>query len=168
MDVYSEEFIRFWSALNKNNVEYLMVGGVATNLNGYQRTTDDINILIRDSPQNRKNIRFAFKDYSNVEYFMFETIQFIPGWTNFNLNNGIRLGIMTNMKGLESFGFDELLSAAFRAEIEGIIVPFLYINHLIQNKKAVNRPKDQVDVIYLERIKKILEEQSSQDNQPDF
>lgn len=72
------------------------------------------------------------------------------------------------MKGLESFGFDELLSAAFRAEIEGIIVPFLHINHLIQNKKAVNRPKDQVDVIYLERIKKILEEQSSQDNQPDF
>jgi len=58
------------------------------------------------------------------------------------------------MKGLESFGFDELLSAAFRAEIEGIIVPFLHINHLIQNKKAVNRPKDQVDVIYLERIKK--------------
>jgi len=54
MDVYCEEFIRFWSALNKNNVEYLMVGGVATNLNGYQRTTDDINILIRDSPQNRK------------------------------------------------------------------------------------------------------------------
>ena len=54
MDVYCEEFIRFWSALNKNNVEYLMVGGVATNLNGYQRTIDDINILIRDSPQNRK------------------------------------------------------------------------------------------------------------------
>ena len=48
MDVYSEEFIDFWSALNKNNVEYLMVGGVATNLNGYQRTTDDIDILIRN------------------------------------------------------------------------------------------------------------------------
>ena len=37
--------------------------------------------------------------------------------------------------------------------------PFLQINHLIQNKKAVNRPKDQLDVIYLEKIKKILEEE---------
>jgi hypothetical protein len=39
-----------------------MVGGVATNLNGYQRTTDDMDILIRDSLGNRKNIRLAFKD----------------------------------------------------------------------------------------------------------
>jgi len=162
MDVYSEEFIDFWSALNKNNVEYLMVGGVATNLNGYQRTTDDIDILIRDSPQNRKNIRLAFKDYSNIDYFMLETIPFIPGWTNFNLNNGMRLDIMTSMKGLENFDFDELLSVAFKADIEGIIIPFLHINHLIQNKRAVNRPKDQIDVIYLEKIKKILEEESNQ------
>ena len=162
MDVYSEEFIDFWSALNKNNVEYLMVGGVATNLNGYQRTTDDIDILIRDSPQNRKNIRLAFKDYSNIDYFMLETIPFIPSWTNFNLNNGMRLDIMTSMKGLENFDFDELLSVAFKADIEGIIIPFLHINHLIQNKRAVNRPKDQIDVIYLEKIKKILEEESNQ------
>jgi hypothetical protein len=42
MDIYNEEFIRFWSALNENNVEYITVGGVATNLNGYQRTTDDM------------------------------------------------------------------------------------------------------------------------------
>jgi len=36
-------------------------------------------------------------------------------------------------------------------------VPFLHINHLIQNKKVVNRPKDQVDVIELEKIRKLRE-----------
>ena len=43
-------------------------------------------------------------------------------------------------------------------------VPFLHINHLIANKKAVNRPKDQLDVIYLEKIKQIQEENPSSKN----
>jgi hypothetical protein len=44
------------------------------------------------------------------------------------------------------------------ADLEGVEVPFLHINHLIENKKIVNRPKDQVDVIELEKIRKIREE----------
>lgn len=41
------------------------------------------------------------------------------------------------------------------ATIYEIEVPFLQINQLIANKKAVNRGKDQVDVIELELIKKL-------------
>jgi hypothetical protein len=163
MDIYDEEFISFWSALNRNKVDYIMVGGFATNLNGYQRSTEDIDIWIRDSIENRRNLRNAFKEYSNIDYFMFETIQFIPGWTNFSLNNGMQLDIMIDMKGLEEYSFDECMQVAQKANIENVIVPFLHINHLILNKKAVNRPKDQLDVIYLEKIKKILEEEAQKD-----
>lgn len=63
------------------------------------------------------------------------------------------------MKGLEGYSFDECMTVAKKVDIASITVPFLHINHLIQNKKAVNRPKDQLDVIYLEKIKKILEEE---------
>lgn len=48
------------------------------------------------------------------------------------------------------------------AEIDDIKVPFLHINHLIANKKAVNRPKDQMDVIYLDKIKKCLDEKAKE------
>jgi hypothetical protein len=34
MDIYDDEFIRFWGELNKLGVKYIMVGGVATNMNG--------------------------------------------------------------------------------------------------------------------------------------
>jgi hypothetical protein len=160
MDIYNEEFLKFWSALNNNNVEYIMVGGVATSLNGYQRTTDDIDVWVKDSLENRKRLRKAFYDYWGIDFFMIETMQIIPGWTDFNLNNGIQLDIMLDMKGLEQYSFDECFQVASKADIDGVIVPFLHINHLIQNKKAVNRPKDQIDVIYLEKIKQIQEEQS--------
>ena len=41
----------------------------------------------------------------------------------------------------------------YTEEIEGVNVPFLHINQLIDNKKAVNRPKDQSDVVELEKIR---------------
>jgi len=95
------------------------------------------------------------------DYYMMETIQFVPGWTDFQLNNGLRLDIMVDMKGLENFSFQECLSIAAVAEIEGVKVPFLHMNQLIANKKAVNRPKDQIDVIELEKISKLREEDDS-------
>lgn len=158
MDIFDEELLNFWRCLNKGNVRYIMVGGVATNLNGYQRTTDDIDVWIQDTVENRSNFRLAFKEYSGTDYYMMERLQIIPGWTYFNLNNGYRLDLMVNMKGLENYSFDQCLQLARIAEIDDVKVPFLHINHLIANKKAVNRPKDQLDVIYLEKIKQIEEE----------
>jgi len=46
----------------------------------------------------------------------------------------------------------------FCTDIDGLKIPFLHINHLIANKKAINRPKDKIDVEQLEKIKKIREE----------
>jgi len=67
----------------------------------------------------------------------------------------VEVDILTKMKGLEDITFKECLEQASIADIEGVRIPFLHINHLILNKNAVNRPKDQIDVIELEKIKKI-------------
>ena len=158
MDIFDEEMLNYWRCLNKNDVRYIMVGGVATNLNGFQRTTDDIDVWIEDTLQNRENYRIAFKEYSGVDYYTINTMQIIPGWTNFNLNNGFRLDLMVSMKGLEKYSFEKCLLLSNKADIDGVIVPFLHINHLIENKKVVARPKDLNDIIELEKIKKIQEE----------
>ena len=159
MDIYNQEFLSLWNALNEFDVKYIMVGGVATNLNGYQRTTDDIDIWIKDTLENRQNFRQAFKKYSDIDYFMLDEMQIVPGWTFFNLNNGVRLDIMIDVKGLENYSFEQCLKMSSHADIDGVIVPFLHINHLIESKKAANRPKDQIDVIYLEKIKQLLDEE---------
>ena len=158
MDIFDEEIIKLWKSLQDNNVRYIMVGGYATNIHGYQRYTGDMDIWIQDTPDNRRYLRKAFKEAGMGDYFMMDTIQFVPGWTEFKLNNGLRLDIITTMKGLEAFTFDDCLKMSTIAEIEEVKVPFLHINQLIANKKAVNRPKDQVDVIELEKIKELRKE----------
>jgi hypothetical protein len=162
MDIFNEELLRLWRSLNRHQVKYIMVEGVATNLNGYQRSTEDIGLWIDDKPENRRRLRIVFQECDMGDYFMMERLQFVPGFNDFRLNNGLRVDIMVNMKGLEAFTFEECLQQATVADIEGLLVPFLQINQLIENKKAVNRSKDQLDVIYLERIKKIQEDEDAE------
>jgi hypothetical protein len=158
MDIFDEEILIFWDCLNNNSVKYIMVGGYATNIHGFQRYTGDMDIWIEDTIENRNNLRAAFKDAKMGDYFMLDKMQFVPGWTDFMLNNGLKLDILVSMVGLEGFTFDECLAMATIGDFEGINVPFLHINQLIANKIAVNRPKDQIDVIELEKIKKLREQ----------
>ena len=138
--------------------EYILVGDFAANFHGYQRFTADMDIWLYDTLENRKRLRLAFKNCNMGDFPLVETIEFVPGWTEFYLNNGIRLNILTEMKGLEGFTFDECLQIASVAKIDGVDIPFLHINQLIQNKKVVNRAKDQLDVTALEAIKKLKED----------
>ncbi len=160
MDVQDEELLQFWRILNKHNVQYIMVGGLATRLHGYNRTTDDLDVWLQDTLLNRQSFRAAFQELGYGDYPSIETMEFIPGWTTFYAA-GVELDIMTEMKGLENEDFATCYQMANKADIDGVIVPFLHINHLIANKKAVNRPKDQLDVIYLEKIQKLREEEGS-------
>ena len=152
MDVMDENLLEFWQKLNNNQVLYIMVGGLSVNFNGHNRVTDDLDIWIKDTLENRQRFRKAFNDLGYGDFLSFETTQFIPGWSQFYVGQGIVLDIMTTMKGLEEYSFDECYKEASVAAIDGIKVPFLHINHLLQNKRAVARPKDLDDIRELEKI----------------
>jgi len=62
------------------------------------------------------------------------------------------------MKGLEEFSFSDCYKSAAIADIFDLKIPFLHINQLIANKKAVNRSKDQIDVIGLENVIRLSKE----------
>jgi len=157
MDVLDEGLLRFWKSLNDHGVKYIMVGGFATRFHGFNRSTDDLDIWLYDTLDNRQNLRSTFKELGYGDFPSLETMQFVPGWTSFHVDNSIELDIMTSMKGVEELSFLECLEIASIADLDGVIVPFLNINQLIANKKAVNRPKDQIDVIALEQIRQLRE-----------
>lgn len=79
-------------------------------------------------------------------------MQFLPGWTDFTLAFGMRLDLMTEIKGLENKSFDELLSVATIVKVGNIPVNFIDYHNLILAKKAANRLKDQLDIAELQKI----------------
>lgn len=162
MDVFDEELLRFWKIANQFHLKYIMIGGVATNLHGFQRTTEDIDLWIKDSVSNKEVLRKVFREYGMGDFKTLKDTQFVPGWTYFHLDNGLRLDVMTSVKGLENSNFDSLLGSASIATIYDVDIPFLHLKALIISKRAANRPKDQLDLIELEKIKRIIEEEGSQ------
>ena len=154
MDILDEEILNLWRIFHKNNVQYIMVGGFATNLHGFNRTTADLDIWIKDTLVNRKNIRKSFNELGFGDLKEIETTQLIPGWSGINIEAGFELDMMTEMKGIPQDRFDECFEIAPTAEIKEIPIKFLHINQLIEAKKASARPKDLIDLIELEKIRK--------------
>lgn len=147
-----KQIIDVWKHLSENNVNYLTIGGFAVNIYGYGRNTGDIDIFIEDTIANRENLRNAIKQIGLGDFESINTMQFIPGWTDFTLNINFRLDIMTSVKGLENQPFAALLEKANIIDIDGIPVFFIDYDNLIISKKAANRLKDQLDIEELEKL----------------
>ncbi|MBA0884668.1 nucleotidyltransferase [Flavobacterium sp. BBQ-18] len=152
----NEQILDVWKYLSENNVNYLTIGGFAVNIYGYGRNTGDIDIFIEDTIVNRENLRNAIKQMGLGDFESINTMQFIPGWTDFTLNFNLRLDIMTSVKGLENQSFTAILEKANVVDINGIPVFFIDYKNLIIAKKAANRPKDLLDIEELEKINRDL------------
>ena len=159
MDIFDENILSFWKNLNNNSVRYIMIGGFAVNLHGFNRTTADIDIWLEDNATNRLAFGKVMYEYG-YEDIDWITVDIIPGWTNFYIGNNIYIDVILEMKGLNEYSFSDCLNMASIAKIFDIYVPFLHINQLIKNKKETNRPKDKIDIIELENIKRIRTEEN--------
>ncbi|ABG58294.1 DUF6036 family nucleotidyltransferase [Cytophaga hutchinsonii] len=154
MDILDEGILNLWKNLHDYNVKYIMVGGFATNLHGFSRTTDDCDIWIEDTPANRNNLRTALEKNEGLDFSAVERMEFVPGWSSIQLQSGLSLDIMTYLKGFPQEAFENCYNQASEALLYDLTIRFLQLNHLIEAKKQTGRPKDLIDVIELEKIQK--------------
>ncbi len=156
----NEQIIAIWNSFFENKVKYITIGGFAVNIYGYNRSTGDVDIYLEDTLENRINLRKALKSINLGDFETIETMQFIPGWTDFTLNYGLRLDIMTAVKGLEDKSFSSLLDDATVVMIGETPVYFIDYENLIIAKKASNRAKDILDIEELEKVNNENEEKA--------
>lgn len=153
-DKESAEMLQLLSVFQKHSVDYLIVGGFAVNRYGYNRTTGDLDIYLRDTKQNRKNLIEAIDEMGYGRYDMLLDMPIIAGYCEIMMDDGMYADLMTDIPGLEKENYDEYLNMATVDVVQGFEIKFLHYNHLLENKKATNRPKDRLDVEELKRINK--------------
>ena len=153
MIIFKEEVIGFMKLLNKNEVRYILVGGLAVNYHGYARSTGDIDVWLDDSDDNRKHLVNALTDFGVEGASAFLTHPLIPGYSEILLGDGIYLDFMANMTALKQNQFQECYQMAEKFLMdENTEVNFLSINKLIEEKTKLGRPKDLDDVEKLKVI----------------
>ncbi|WP_194775686.1 hypothetical protein [Pararhodonellum marinum] len=149
-----EEIVRIWRSLFNADVKFIVVGGFAVNFYGYNRNTGDLDLLLEDTPENRKKLRNAFKELGLGDFKELESIPFLAGWTDISLDFGLRLDLMSGLKGLEEYNFEELKTKATTVILDGVLIDFLDYQSLIKTKRVCGRPKDILDIEELEKINK--------------
>jgi hypothetical protein len=153
LDLFEEELVILFKAFQSANLSYIMVGGFATNLHGFNRFTADLDIWIKDTPANKLNFRKAIASAGYGDFLEYETMEFLPGWTTLALNNGMELDIMTYMANYTAANFDACYELAPIMDILGNQLRVLNLNHLIAEKAKLGRPKDLIDLEELEKIR---------------
>ena len=130
MDIADDELLDLWRAFEKNKLKYIMVGGFASILNGYNRLTSDIDIWIKDSKENREALQKSLQETGLDTIPNLQNVDFVPGWSSIYLPSGFELDVMTKLKGFEQEKFDECYETSNEAIIENISVRFFHINQL--------------------------------------
>jgi hypothetical protein len=153
-DKENAEMLLLLQAFKKHNVDYLIVGGFAVNRYGYNRATGDLDIYLRDTKENRKNLIEAIDEMGYGRYEVLIDTPIIAGYCEIMMDDGMYADLMTDIPGLNKEKYDEYLEMATVDIIDELEVKFLHYNHLLENKRATNRLKDQLDVQELERINK--------------
>lgn len=153
-DKHSAGMMLLLQTFQKHDVQYLIVGGFAVNRYGYNRTTGDLDIYLKDTFENRKNLIEAIDEMGYGRYDVLLKVPIIAGYCEVLMDDGMYADLMTDIPGLDKKKYDQYLTMATVDEINGIKAYFLHYNHLLENKIATNRNKDKLDVQELKKINK--------------
>ena len=149
-NIFNEDFRDFISQLNLAEVRYILVGGFSVILNGYSRTTGDMDIWVDRNLENYQKLKITFRNFGMPVFDMTEE-NFLshPVWDVFTF--GVppsAIDIMVNLKGLS---FEKCFNNAILYNDDDLFVKTLHINDLIDAKEAAGRLKDMDDIENLKR-----------------
>lgn len=135
-------------ALSDAGVEFLIVGAYALAAHGFPRATGDIDIWVRPTPENAAAVVKAMTAFGAPLLPDMSAGDFAAPDLVYQIGVAPRrIDLLTSIEGVR---FEDAWPEREDLEIEGVRVPVISRSHLVQNKRAVGRPKDRMDIAWLE------------------
>jgi hypothetical protein len=142
-------------ALNRHQVDYLLIGGYALFVHGYHRATTDIDVLVAATRESGSKVKAALMVLPDQAAKDLEPEWFTEG-DNIRVADAFLVDVMLNACGET---YDSLKQCAITVDLEGIAVRTVSLEGLLRTKQTV-RDKDVADRNILERAIRLFREQS--------
>ena len=134
-------------ALYDEKVEFVIIGGVAMQLQGSPRLTEDIDICYSRSRKNIERLARALKPYNPVLRNAPESLPF--SFDAETIQRGLNFTLSTDLGPLDCLGevsglgdYDAVMQTAEKISLFGMEFHLLSLEGLIRTKRAVGREKD--------------------------
>ncbi len=162
---YEEVF----KSLNKAKVKYVVAGGVAVVLHGYERHTSDLDLIIFLEETNLDKAFDAFKSIGYHPKVPVTKEQFIDskqrlkwkkekGMIVFSFVHKDPPFQLVDVFVDEPIPFEAIYKNRVEAKIKNITIPIISIEHLVKLKKDASRDIDLIDITQLRAIQQIKKE----------
>jgi hypothetical protein len=142
------DFKDMLSCLKDEKVDFLVVGAYALAAHGFPRATGDLDIWVRNDPENAHRIMSALSKFGAPA-----TQLSAEDLTSSDLivQLGVepcRIDLLTGIDGIE---FEEAWRNRVRIALDNLEIFILSKKDLLRNKVATGRDKDQGDIIWLKK-----------------
>jgi hypothetical protein len=149
--------------LSEAKVEFVLVGGLAVALRGYQRVTMDVDVVLAMDEENVRRFLSAAKA-SGLQPTIPVAIESLAkpelieqwyrdkGMLAFSLCGSQAMATVIDILVKPVVSFVDLRRAATMVEVGSISIPVASIDHLILMKTGTGRSKDAIDIEELRKI----------------
>ena len=136
--------------LVRAEVKFIIVGGVAVALNGFVRTTEDIDILIEASAENVTRLLDELGNFGEGHARELSPADFSDSEGAIRIIEDFPLGVFTMMRGKR---YADLVGSTKTTRIDDVEVRYLNSEALITLKSDSQRDQDRIDVSALRALK---------------
>lgn len=162
-------FERIFEGLNKHEVRYLIIGGIAVNLYGYDRVTGDIDIMMSFDKENVLRLEGFMKEYGFKPGVPVDIKEIADAgkrkeWIEaknakvFKIYNPVNMLEVVDILIMEYIDFEQAYKRRDYTK-KGLKLPLIAINDLIKLKEIAGRERDKTDIRALEFIKETRDEE---------
>jgi hypothetical protein len=155
IDIGDEFFLAFLTAMQQRQVRYMLIGGIAVNFHGYIRNTQDMDIWLAPTNENRDLFYKVLidLDYTDEEISPYKNEDFT---TFFKCEIGEMPNIIDCLTIVHpSINFDEAEKVMIKHDVgNGLILNVVNYDFLRNMKILTHRRKDWLDVSELDELKK--------------
>ena len=156
-------FKKLFETLNKNEVKYLLCGGVAVNLYGIERATADVDLAVRLDKENLSSFvtvarMLGLKPKIPVPLEEIIEPERRKHWKTekdmvvFSLYDENAPFFLLDVFIDEPFNFDDIYQRRKEVKLGDVIITLVPIDVLIEMKEKTGRLQDKADAFYLRKI----------------
>lgn len=142
VDSYPNFILKLIKTLNKNKVEYMIIGGVSCILQGFNHTTQDVDIYPENSTENNKKLLKVLK-VLKFKLSSLDEVKILQGYDFIQFNFPQELDIVFAPDGFENY------NEAKKYKVYKNDIPLLSLQGIIKSKKEANRAKDKLILPFL-------------------
>ncbi len=152
LEALPDDFRDLLLELADAGADFVVVGGWAMAVHGRTRATEDLDVLVRPSPENAERV-FAALAAFGAPVQQHRVTPEVLATSGYGYRFGMKpflIEVLTRISGVE---FDDAVCDALDVELEGRTIRVIGRAALLRNKRAAGRHKDLDDVDWLERTK---------------